>query len=366
MDRTKRTQQASLDYQKLEDKVYLTVSAAVTQTGSLSVRGVADGIVEITALGNRQFLVTDNGAPVATVAGVRQNIAVKMDPGSQNDTVRIALLDETINNVVVELSDGNNDFQITGNVPITRVVYRGGGDSDTVLTAVETQRITAVFSGDGTNQFTAQNNSLRYRYRGGMNVDSVTLGSSLAPGTFQAEFAGIILGDGRNEFDSYATITKNQNVQGGDQRDTISSFNVNGTATFRMGNGENVLFLDGNYGRLFVRGGYDSDTVFFDPNSLVGQRVGILLYGGNDFVRVDGRFNTDFYFNSTDGEDQVFFSSTTLVTGDVSILLGADSNRFTHDGETRGDLFVTSRNLTDDYRINGIVLGTIRLRPGGQ
>jgi hypothetical protein len=54
------------------------------------------------------------------------------------------------------------------------------------------------------------------------------------------------------------------------------------------------------------------------------------------------------------------------VTGDVSILLGADSNRFTHDGETRGDLFVTSRNITDDYRINGIVLGTIRLRPGGQ
>jgi hypothetical protein len=214
-----------------------------------------------------------------------------------NDTVRIALLDEAINNVVVDLADGNNDFQITGNVPILRVVYRGGGDADTVLTGVETQQITAVFGGDGTNQFTAQNNSLRYRYRGGMNVDTVTLGSSLAPGAFQGEFAGIILGDGRNEFESFATITKNQSVKGGQQRDTISSYDVNGTATFQLGNGDNVLFLDGNYGRLFVRGGYDSDTVFFDPNSRVNQRVGILLFGGNDFVRVDGRFNTDFYFN---------------------------------------------------------------------
>ena len=88
--------------------------------------------------------------------------------------------------------------------------------------------------------------------------------------------------------------------------------------------------------------------------------------GGDDFVRVDGTFNTDFFFSSTDGNDQVFFGSSTRVNGDVDVILGADSNQFTHDGRTTGDLFVTSRNINDTFRVNGQVVGVIRLNPGGQ
>ncbi len=366
MKRPKRTKRSQFDYRKLEDRICLTVTASVTQTGSLSVRGFSDGLVQINALGNQQFQITDNGAPVATVNGVRQNIVVRINPSPLNDTVRINLLNEAIDNVVVELSDGTNDFEITGNVPIMRVIYKGGSGQDTVVTNVDTTRITAVSGFDGSNSFLAQNNSRRFRYRGGVDADNVTLGSTLAPGSTQAEFAGIIPGDGENRFECFATITENLYFRGGEDRDTVTTFDVNNTASFVMGNGSNVLFLDGDYNRLFVRGGFDTDSVFFDENSSVSQRVGVILFGGNDFVRVDGRFTTDFYFNSTDGTDQVFIDSSALVIGNVSVLLGADFNQFTHNGEIRGDLYVASYNVGDNYRINGTVLGRIRLRPGGQ
>ena len=364
--RRKRIKRSSFDYQKLEDKVYLTVNATVTQTGSLSVRGFADGQVQINALGNQQFQITDNGALVANVSGVRQNIAVRVNPSPLNDSLRINLFNETVDNVVVELSDGNNDFQINGNSPIMRVVYEGGSGQDTVAVNVDTTRISSMVGREGSNTFTAQNNSRRFRYRGGPNADLVTLGSSVNPGAIQAEFAGIIMGNGINRFENYATITRNQYFRGGTGQDTVTSNDVNDTASFVLGDGSNVLFLDGNYGRLFVRGGFNQDSVFFDSNSSVSQRVGLLLVGGNDFVRVDGRITTDFYFNSTDGADQVLVTDSALITGNFTSLLGANFNRFTHNGEIRGDLFVTSTNASDNYRINGVVLGDIILRPGSQ
>ena len=99
MRRNKRSTRSLYDYQKLEDKVYLTVAASVTQTGSLSVTGFSDGIVQINSQGNQQFQIIDNGAVVANVNGVRQNIVVRVNPSPLNDTVRINLLNEAIDNV---------------------------------------------------------------------------------------------------------------------------------------------------------------------------------------------------------------------------------------------------------------------------
>lgn len=356
------------DYQKLEDRVYLAVTAGVTQTGSLSVRGTPDGIVEITNVGFRQYQITDNNVEIATLGGVARNLVVNLDaPGAQQNTVvRIDLMDAVFENIVIELENGDNNVQVDGTGEARRVIYRGGSGDDTVVVNVDTVAITSVAPGDGDNTFIALANSNRFRFRGGADSDFVTLGSAAAPGAFEAEHAGIILGNGENTFSSFTTINDRQFVRGGDDADTILSFSVPGTASFPLGTGNNVLRLDGNYQDLFIRGGFDSEAVFFLPSAVVNGRVGLILIGGNDFVRVDGTFNTDFFFNSTDGNDQVFFSSSTRVNGDVDVLLGADANMFTHDGQTTGDLFVTSRNINDNFIVNGQVNGIIRLNPGGQ
>ncbi len=364
--RQKRYARPFLDYDTLEDKIYLAVNVASNGFGSLAVNGVPNGQVQVTSEGNGQFLVTDNGVDVARVTGITQNIVVDLTLADLDDSVRITLLDEQINNVVVELGEGDNDFQITGNAQISRVIYRGGSGQDTAFTSVDTERITAFFGFDGDNQLTAENNSGRFRYRGGADADTVTLGSSLNAGAFQAEFAGAVLGDGDNNFTSFATITENQFVRGGDGVDRISSYAVGGTASFPMGNGDNTLYIARDHGRLFVRGGYDADAVVFDPNSSVAQKVGIVLWGGRDSVRLDGQITTDVYFNATDGDDLFYINNTALVTGDVTVLFGGGLNRFTSFGEIRGDLFVTSYNVADTYSVAGTVLGQIILRPGRQ
>ena len=364
----RRKKRKSNDYQKLEDRKYLTVSAGVTVTGSLSVRGNPDGPVEITSIGNNQFQITDAGQVVTVAEGVTRNIVVRLDVIPQGvDDVSIDLGNQLIDNVVADLGNGTNIFDITGTNQATRVIYRGGNGDDTVTVNVDTTRITSAVGGNGVNTFTVLSDSLRYRYRGVGGFDNVTLGSALAPGAVQADFAGIVLGNGQNHFQSFATINEFQFVSGGDQADNISSFNAPNTATFSLGTGNNILQLDGSYGELFVRGGNDNqDAVFFAPTAIVNDRVGIILNGGNDFTRVDGTFNTDFFFRGTDGGDQVFFSNTAQVNGDVTAFLGADSNRFTHDGTTSGNLFVTSRTLDDTFIVNGIVEGTIVLAPGSE
>jgi len=189
MNRKKRT---SNDYQKLEDRKYLTVSAGVTVTGSLSVRGNPDGQVEITSLGNQQFQITDNGQLVDVVDGVFSNIVVRLDLIPQGvDDVSIDLGNSLIDNVVADLGNGTNIFQIDGTNQATRVIYRGGNGDDTVTVNVDTRRITSMVGGNGVNTFTVLGDSLRYRYRGVGGTDNVTLGSALAPGAVQADFAGI-------------------------------------------------------------------------------------------------------------------------------------------------------------------------------
>ena len=91
MRRKKRT---TNDYQKLEDRKYLTVSAGVTFSGSLSVRGNPDGPVEINSIGNNQFEITDNGQVVTVAQGVTRNIVVRLDviPQGVDDVSILSLI----------------------------------------------------------------------------------------------------------------------------------------------------------------------------------------------------------------------------------------------------------------------------------
>ena len=64
--------------ERLENRVYLTVTASVSD-GDLVVEGQADGAVEITAVEEGKFVVTDNGVEVATLEGVNDDIMIKLD-----------------------------------------------------------------------------------------------------------------------------------------------------------------------------------------------------------------------------------------------------------------------------------------------
>ena len=355
MRRRKRNRRSNLDYSKLEDKVYLTVTTSVSNTGTLAVNGFADGPVQINAVGPQTYSVTDNGVQVATVNGVRENMVVRLNPGPFNDNVQINLGTQTLFNVVVELQDGNNNFSITGTQSALRVIYRGGAGNDTVSTNLNTTLMTAAFGFGGTNTFTANNDSLRFRFRGGDGQDTVTVNP------VSAGYIGAVLHGGNDRFTSTANVQNNLYVNAGAGDDRIDENGQVGTLSLQLGNGANSTFLDGAYNRLFIRGGFGSDALFLNTTMSVARHAGLVLLGGNDFVRVAGDFNSSFYFNATDGNDEVFTTTDSSIFGDFTTLFGAGTNKFTHNGDINGDLYVASRNVNDNYRVNGDVGGTTRL-----
>lgn len=356
-------------YQKLEDKVLLAVTAVVNANGTLNVEGVADGLVEIVSPddnGLTQFVISDNGVEIAQVNGVTQHINVDLTLGPFDNSVRIDLVDEVVKSVVVELGEGDNDFLIDGNQEIERVIYRGGSGSDVATTRVDTEFITAFFGFDGDNSLLVDNDTRRIRYRGGVDADTAIVGDVLSPGVRTADYVGAVMGDGPNRLTSYMSVAENQYFRGGEGQDTVSTLHVGVTASMQLGNGNDRVRIEGNTGRLFIRGGFDNDAIIFGGNAVVQNRMGIKLWGGNDSIRVDGRIFTDIYFNATDGNDQFFMAPTSFVSGDVNVLFGPDSNSFTQFGEIDGDLYVASNNVNDQFSVGGTVSGRIRLRPGGQ
>ena len=258
-------------------------------------------------------------------------------------------------------------------MPIQRVVYTGGANDDTVVTRVPTQRVVAITPGDGTNEFRGEADSRRFRYRGGDDGDNVVLGLPTDPEAVDAEFAGINLGDGENIFNGKADVAQTLQVRGGDDADTIISSghfgqDVTQTAIFRLGDGDNALMLDGHYDRLFVRGGADRDSIFFDTTSSVESRVGVRLFGGNDFMSVGGSHDADFYFDSANGHDEIRIEADFPPPrlGSFSARLGNGTNMFLNDGTINGDLFVTSFNPDDVFENTGSVNGNVIFRPGLQ
>lgn len=369
MNRNKRnSSRRECSYAKLEDKILLAVTAAVNANGTLQVGGVADGLVEIVASEEplTQFIISDDGVEIARVNGVTQHINVDLALGDFDNSVRIDLMDEVVKSVVVEFGDGDNELFIEGDAQIERVIYRGGSGTDDATSLVNTEFITAFFGDEGDNSLFVNSDTGRIRYRGGGDTDTAIIGNILLPGVRTTEYAGMVMGDGNNTFTSYMSVGENQYFRGGEGQDTVSSLNVAGTASMQLSNGNDRVHIQGETGRLFIRGGFDNDAVIFGNNAVVQNRMGIKLWGGDDFIRVDGSIFTDIYFNATDGNDQFFLAPTSLVVGDVNVLFGPDDNSFTQFGEIDGDLYVASKNVNDNFAIGGTVSGNIRLRPGGQ
>jgi hypothetical protein len=94
------------------------VTASVSD-GDLVVEGDADGAVEIVAVSEGAYRVTDNGVVIAdetTLQGVTDDIHINLEStvAGTNDTLTIDLAGQTVDKVYAELGDGDNSFELVG------------------------------------------------------------------------------------------------------------------------------------------------------------------------------------------------------------------------------------------------------------
>src|SRR2546423_15839 len=101
-------------FERLEGRYCLSVSAVV-ESGDLVVSGDADGAVEIKAVDATTYEVTDNGAVVATLKNVTDDIRIAIDATAGADNqVTISLAGQAVDRIMANLGDGDNSLLIQG------------------------------------------------------------------------------------------------------------------------------------------------------------------------------------------------------------------------------------------------------------
>ena len=164
--------------ERLESRLCLTVLAEVVN-GDLVVEGQAEGDVVITAQGGVHFEIVD-GSSTLQVTGVSDDIRVMLDEnGSADNKVTLELGGEAIDRVIVDLGDGNNQFEVKGGTVGGSLRYIGGdGDDKLTLASDATVEGSVVANlGAGDNSIDVEGEiarSLSIRARAG--EDSLRLG----------------------------------------------------------------------------------------------------------------------------------------------------------------------------------------------
>lgn len=364
----RRKNNSRFDFEKFEDRICLTVAAMVTDAGTLVVNGVADGPVEITATGEQAFQVTDNGSVVADVEDVHKNIVVRIDRGADvptDDSVSIRLGNNSIHNVLANLGDGTNQFNISGDQSIDRVIFLGGDGDDTANFNIDTEFIALALTQAGDDAVNMLADANRVRIRTGDGNDTVTLG-----GGTTAEVVGLRLGDGDNTVQSNATVNRMLFIRAGDGADQIglgTESSVGRQLSVVMGHGDNQLGLAGSVqGNTYVRAGNGHDTLAFGETSSIGRSAGIVLGSGDNQFGINGQIGGSLFMAGGLGNDDVRIGPSAVVSRNVGTLLGEGDNTFAHAGAIGGNLFVVSKNVNDQFVVSGTVDGLIRLGPGEQ
>lgn len=295
-------------FESLENRLCLSVNATVSG-GDLIVSGDADGAVEIVAVGQGSYRVTDNGVVVAdetVLQNVDDDITIRLEQSidGTNDTVTLDLtaLTENVDKVYADLGDGDNSFEIIGG-------------SASGLT-----------------------------YRGGDGIDSVSIGSSIEGRAF------VKLGDGDNDLTVNGAVG-NLTVHGGDGADLIaiaSTAVINGGASVELGNGDNSMTLAGTVdGHLVVSAREGADTVTVAEGATIGRSAKIALGNGQNSATIAGAVDGNVSYDGRDGNDTVALTATAAVAGNFSARLGEGDNSVTHDGTVEGDFRVVSANAND-------------------
>lgn len=293
-------------FEPLENRLCLSVSVAVTD-GDLVVSGDADGAVEIVAVSEGAFRVTDNGVLIAdetTLTGVTDDIHIKLEEtvDGTNDTVTVDLGGQAVDRVYAQLGDGDNSFQIL-NGTASGLVYRGGDGIDSVsIEATMDSRIVAT------------------------------------------------LGDGDNDL-TVSGAVGNLSIHGGDGADLIAisaTATVSGGVTAKLGDGDNSLALAGAVeGHLLVSARDGADTVTVAETASIGRSARIALGDGDNSLTVAGQVDGSVGYNGGDGNDAVSIAASAVIHENFSARLGDGENTVAHEGTVEGDFRVVSLNEDD-------------------
>ncbi|MCU0720869.1 MAG: hypothetical protein MUC83_14260 [Pirellula sp.] len=181
IQRSRTTTRTKLLIEKLEGRRLLAIDVAVTD-GDLVISGEADGTVTVRSLDDGSIEVQEGDKIVANLTDVTDDIRIELDStGTIDDTVVIDLNTKSVDRLMVDLGNGDNQLLLeSGNVSGS-LLYRGGDGNDLVLLSGEStidQNVYA-FLGDGDDRVTLDGTVNRsVTVRGGDGADSVELGET--------------------------------------------------------------------------------------------------------------------------------------------------------------------------------------------
>ena len=315
-------------FEALENRLCLTVTANVTDGGDLVVEGDADGAVEIVAVSDGAYRVTDAGVVIADesmLQGVADDIHVKLESSIEgtNDTVTLDLAGQSVDKVYAALGDGDNTFELLGGTA-NGLVYRGGDGIDSVVLSAAIESRAMVLLGDGDNELTATSEIGNLSVHGGDGADLVAI----------AETAAVSRG-----------------------------------VSAKLGAGDNSVTLAGTIeGHLLVSARDGADTVTVAENATVGASAKISLGDGDNSATVAGTIDGNLTYNGGEGNDSVTLAQTAIIVGSFFGRLGKGENTVTQAGTVEGDFRVVSANENDtvDITDTAVIGGETDLGLGDQ
>lgn len=282
--------------EKLEERRLLAIDVAVTN-GDLVISGEADGAVTIRSLDDGSIEVQEGDKVVANFTDVTDDIRIDLDStGTMDDTVIIDLDTKSVDRLMVDLGDGDNQLLVeSGNISGS-LLYRGGDGDDLVLLSKESiidQNVYA-FLGDGDDQVTLDGTVNRsVMVRGGDGDDFVEFGETAEIG----RVANLDMGNGDNNAVIAGQIEKGLKYRGGDDNDSVQieeSGSIYSNVSLNLGDGDNLVSHKGEIdGNLVIQSKNTEDTVVVDESAIVSGRTIERL--GRD-PRMPIRFARHFHF----------------------------------------------------------------------
>lgn len=272
-------------FEPLENRICLTVSASVVD-GDLVVTGDADGAVEIVAVGEGTYQVSDAGVVVAdatVLTDVTDDIRIRLESSSTgtDDTVSLDLGDQTVDRIYADLGDGNNLFEFVSGTAHS-LTYRGGSGGDSVSLAGTINSRAMVSLGSGDNDLTLSGEAGSLSVRGGDGADFVSIATS-----------GI----------------------------------VDDNVTAHLGNGDNSLDVAGSIGgNLRVSGWDGADIVSLAETAVIADSVYASLGLGDNLFTHSGTIQGDLTVGSLNANDTFTVSDTAVVNGTTSLTPGEQTS----------------------------------------
>jgi hypothetical protein len=293
-------------FEVLEARRALAVTAAVTD-GDLIITGDADGAVEVVAIGDGSYQVTDNGTLIAdetTLTGVTDDIRIDIDDtaGADNSVVvdLSAQTTQSVDRIYADLGNGANTLQLVGGT-VTSLDFRGGSGGDAVDIGTEVTGLASVRLGAGENSLAVNAELGHLHVKGGSDADAVTIAAA-----------------------------------------------VNGHVHANLGGGDNTFVLDSTVaGHLLVHTGSGLDTVTLTEASSVDRNVMLWLGAGDNSATLAGAIGGSLKYSGLDGNDILTTEATADIADNLFARLGAGDNSVTHNGSVGGDFRVTSANEND-------------------